>query len=545
MLTPAENYQDLTSRFAWQIPLRYNIGVDVCDKWAAADPDRLALIHVSGHDGGGEGSIERYSFGDLRRLSNQLANLLRARGLAPGDRLGILLSQAPETALAHIAAYKLGAVAVPLFTLFGSEALAYRLADSGARALVTDRAGIDKIGPIRDRLPDLDILLCRDGPGPGAALDLRREMARASDEFRPVDSLADDPAMIIYTSGTTGPPKGALHAHRVLLGHLPGVEMPHELFPKPGDLFWTPADWAWIGGLIDVLLPSWHHGVPVLSHRFAKFDPEAAFRLMADFNVRNVFMPPTALKMMRNATPPQSAGRRPALRSIGSGGETLGEELLDWGRETFGLTINEFYGQTECNLVLGNCAGIMPVRPGSMGRAVPGHHVAVVGAAGEALPPGTPGTIAIRRPDPVMFLAYWQNPEATAQKFAGDWLLTGDRGVQDDEGYFTFVGRDDDVITSAGYRIGPGEIEDCLIKHEAVAMAAAVGIADPLRTERVKAFVVLNDGIPPSAALAREIRDYVKTRLAAHEYPREIEFIDNLPMTATGKIMRRELRQRG
>jgi acetyl-CoA synthetase len=545
MLTPAKNYQDLTNRFAWQIPERYNIGVDVCDKWAARDPDRLALIHLGGGDAGARGPIERYSFGDLRRLSNQLANLLEARGLRPGDRLAILLPQAPETALAHIAAYKLGVVAVPLFTLFGTEALAYRLANCGAKALVTDHAGIEKIGEIRDRLPDLEILLCRDGPGPGAALDLRREMARASDDFRPRDSLADDPAMIIYTSGTTGPPKGALHAQRVLLGHLPGVEMPHELFPKPGDLFWTPADWAWIGGLIDVLLPSWHHGVPVLSHRFAKFDPEEAFNLMADFKVRNVFMPPTALKMMRGVNPSRSASRRVDLRSIGSGGETLGEELLDWGRETFGLTINEFYGQTECNLVVGNCAGIMPVRSGSMGRAVPGHDVAVVDEEGKTLPPGTPGTIAIRRPDPVMFLEYWRNPEATAQKFAGDWLLTGDSAVQDDEGYFSFVGRDDDVITSAGYRIGPGEIEDCLIKHEAVAMAAAVGIADPLRTQRVKAFVVLNDGVTPSEALAREIQDYVKSRLAAHEYPREVKFIDVLPMTATGKIMRRKLREKG
>jgi acetyl-CoA synthetase len=358
-----------------------------------------------------------------------------------------------------------------------------------------------------------------------------------------VDTGADEPALIIYTSGTTGPPKGALHGHRALLGHLPGVELPQELFPQPGDLFWTPADWAWIGGLLDVLLPAWHHGVPVLAHRFAKFDPEQAFRLMAEVGVRNAFLPPTALKMMRRVANPRDRWSYD-LRSIGSGGETLGQELLDWGRQTFGLTVNEFYGQTECNLIVSNCAGIMPVKAGSMGRAVPGHQVAVVDPQGQAVPMGETGTIAVKRPDPVMFLEYWNNPEASAAKFAGDWLLTGDLGRQDEAGYFRFVGRDDDVITSSGYRIGPGEIEDCLIKHPAVAVAAAVGVADPLRTQRVKAFIVVNPGHEPNQRLAKEIQDFVRSRLAAHEYPREVAFVDSLPMTATGKIMRRELRRR-
>ncbi len=535
MLPAAKTYDDLIAAFAWQVPSRYNIGVDVCDKWAAREPDRLALIHLRA-----DGRVENWTFGRLRAQSNRLANLLRARGVGRGDRVGILLAQGPETALAHIAAYKLGAIAVPLFVLFGPEALQYRLADSGAKALVTDAAGAEKVAGIRAALPDLTLVLTRGGQVEGS-LDLAVEMAKASDAFDPVATAADDAALIIYTSGTTGPPKGALHAHRVLLGHLPGVELPHEFFPQSGDLFWTPADWAWIGGLIDVLLPAWHHGVPVLAHRFAKFDPEAAFRLMGDFRVRNVFMPPTALKMMRQAAKPTGRG---TLRSLASGGETLGEELLAWGRETFGLTINEFYGQTECNLVLGNCAGLMPARPGSMGRPIPGHRVAVVDETGRPLPDGETGTIAVQRPDPVMFLGYWNNPEAKARKFAGDWLLTGDRGSRDDDGYFRFVGRDDDIITSGGYRIGPGEIEDCLIQHPAVAMAAVVGVPDALRTERIKAFLVLQAGHAPSPALEREVQDFVRDRLAAHEYPRDIAFIDQLPMTATGKIMRRELRGR-
>ena len=540
MLTPAESYEELRARFRWAVPARYNIGVDVCDKWAG-EPDRLALVYKRGPGEPGP-EVRRYSFRDLKRLSNKLANALQAHGLARGARLGILLPQAPETALAHIAAYKLGAIAVPLFTLFGAEALEYRLADSGATALVTNAEGLAKIAEIRERLPALEFVPCIDGPGAGAP-GFHQELDKARDSSAPVDTAADDPALIIYTSGTTGPPKGALHAHRTLLGHLPGVEMPQDLFPEPGDLFWTPADWAWIGGLIDVLLPSLHHGVPVLAHRMAKFDPEDAFRLIAEFGVRNAFFPPTALKMMRRVARPRERWDY-ALRSIGSGGETLGAELLDWGRETFGLTVNEFYGQTECNLVVANCARIMAVRPGSMGRAVPGHEIAIVDDAGTPLPYGEPGTIAIHRPDPVMFLEYWNDPAATGNKFARGWLLTGDTGARDQDGYFRFVGRADDVISSGGYRIGPGEVEDCLIKHPAVAMAAVIGVPDDLRGARVKAFVVLDAGATASDDLAAEIQDFVKTRLAAHEYPREVEFIAALPLTATGKIMRKDLRAR-
>jgi acetyl-CoA synthetase len=532
MLPQAANYPELIEKFRWQIPEHYNIGVDACDKWA--DTDRLALIHLRE-----DGSTQRYSFADLKRLSNRCANLLETQGVEEGDRVAILLAQGPETAIAHLATYKLGAIAVPLFTLFGEEALEYRLADSGARVVVTDRGAAAKIAAIRDRLPALEAVISIDGGE--HTLDWHQLMARASDGFLPVDTLANDPALIIYTSGTTGPPKGALHAHRVLLGHLPGVEMPQSFFPQPGDLIWTPADWAWIGGLLDVLLPAWHHGVPVLAHRFAKFDPEKAFRLLADYGVRNAFLPPTALKIMRTVSSPAKT----QLRSLGSGGETLGTEILDWARATFGVTVNEFYGQTECNLVVSNCAEIMPVKPGSMGRPVPGHRLAIVDDDGRELPAGEPGTIAVRRPDPVMFLEYWRNPEATAAKFRGDFLMTGDQGVTDDDGYLRFVGRDDDVITSGGYRIGPGEIEDCLLKHPAVAMAAAVGVPDPIRTERLKAFIVLKPGRSGDEALVREIQDFVKTRLAAHEYPREVAFVDALPMTATGKVIRKALREQG
>jgi acetyl-CoA synthetase len=540
VLRPAKTYAETVGAFGWDIPARYNIGIDVADKHVAAGRAlEPALIYEVE-----SGAVERYSFADIVRKSNQLANLLRAYNIRPGDRVAILLPQRPETAISHVAVYKAGMIAVPLFTLFGPDAIEYRLADSGARALITDTASIEKLAAIRARLPELACLLIVDGTGSeaGLAIDLRQMMAAASERFTPVDTLADDPAIIIYTSGTTGPPKGALHAHRVLLGHLPGVEMPHEFFPQPGDHFWTPADWAWIGGLFDVLLPAWHHGVPVLAYRFRKFDPEESFALMARHGVRNVFLPPTALKLMRQVTRPRQ--RYPfALRTVGSGGETLGGELLSWGQEHLGVTVNEFYGQTECNLVVANCAAIMAPEPGSMGRPVPGHDVAILGEDGDVCAPGVEGEIAVRRPDPVMFLRYWNNPEATTRKFSGDWMLTGDRGRSNEDGRVWFVGRADDVITSAGYRIGPGEIEECLMKHPAVALAAAVGIPDPLRTEVVKAFVVLKPSHAPSPGLATEIQEFVKASLAAHEYPRLIEFIESLPMTATGKIMRRELRQ--
>ncbi|TYC69968.1 AMP-binding protein [Stappia sp. BW2] len=533
----ATSYDDLSDRFKWQIPDRFNIGVAICDDWAAREPNREALVYTDE-----DGTATSYTYDDLRRLSNQLANLLTARGVQPGDRIGVLMPQRPETAFAHIAALKLGAITIPLFTLFGEEALEYRLKDSGAKAVITDASGAAKLATIRDRLPELTTIFCADEDVPGAE-SLHHHMAGHEGKFTPFDTAPDDPAIIIYTSGTTGQPKGALHGHRVLLGHLPGVEMSHDLLGQPGDRIWTPADWAWIGGLLDVLMPALYLGVPVVACRFRKFTADAAFQLLQDQKIRNTFLPPTALKMMRQVEAPEDRWQF-ALRSVASGGETLGAELIDWGRRTFGLTINEFYGQTECNMIVSSCARLMEARPGIMGRPVPGHHVSVVSDAGEELPAGTLGNIAVKRPDPVMFLSYWNNMEATEKKFAGDWLLTGDTGIRDDAGWIRFVGRDDDVITSSGYRIGPGEIEDCLIRHPAVAMAGVVGKPDSQRTEIVKAYIVLKNGIEPSDKLAGEIADFVKTRLAAHEYPREVAFVSALPLTTTGKVIRRELRAR-
>jgi acetyl-CoA synthetase len=536
MLTETTNYNQLYRNFRWDIPARFNMAIACCDRHADGS-GRTALIYVD-EDGG----TQRTSFDELRAFSNAFANVLVADGLARGDRVAVFLSQSLELPVAHLAAFRAGFVSVPLFTLFGEDALEFRLADSGAKAVVTDETGWEKLVKIRDRLPYLQDIYVTSGAIHAGAKSFWAAIEDAAEDFATVDTSADDPAIIIYTSGTTGNPKGALHAHRVLLGHMPNVEMVHDFFPKPDDVMWTPADWAWIGGLFDALFAAWYHGVPVVGHRAKKFDALAAMRLMADHGVRNVFLPPTAIKLMRQAAV-KPAGVK--LRSMLTGGESLGAELLGWVRATFGIDAHEVYGQTECNLVVGSNSRLFPIRPGSMGKATPGFDVRIVSEQGEELPRGQRGIIGVRQPHPVTMIEYWKNPEATAKKYAGEFLLTGDLGVQDRDGYFWYVSREDDVITSAGYRVGPSEIEHTLLKHPAVALSAVVGIPDPIRTEAIKAWIVLRPGFAASDDLAREIQNFVKVQLAAHEYPRFVQFAESLPMTATGKVLRRELRALG
>ena len=519
----------LRRAFRWNVPDGFNMADACCDSWARDEPGRVAVTHVGRE-------TRDWTFGELKEASDRLAGAFADAGVGRGDRVGVLLGQSPETLIAHLATWKRGGISIPLFSLFGPDALAFRLADSGTKAVVTDAAGAEKLAAVRGELPDLAEVFVVGG---GTGRDFWGEVEAAT-PVDPVPVGAEDPAVIIYTSGTTGPPKGALHAHRFLIGHLPSVELHHEGFPKPGDVGWTPADWAWIGGLMDMAMPCLYHGVRLISCRMRKFDADEAYRLIADQRVRNLFLPPTALKLMRQAEVPEDVD----IRTIGSGGEALGADLLAWAQDALGVTINEFYGQTECNLVLASCAGSMAVKPGSMGQAVPGHEVAVIDAEGQVVAPGTVGEIAVKRPDPVMFLGYWNLPEKTAAKFTGDWMRTGDLGVCDDDGYFTYVSRDDDVITSAGYRIGPTEIETCLTGHPDVVMAAAVGVPDETRGEVVKAYVVLRDGAA-TEGLADRLIQWVREKVSPHVAPRIVEFVDDLPMTATGKIMRRSLRDPG
>ncbi|NTF82488.1 AMP-binding protein [Rhizobium rhizogenes] len=536
-LPPRDTYEALYRDFHWEIPAKFNIGRAVCDDWAEREPERICLEHFSP-----DGHHLSLSYGELRDRSAAFANALRALGVERGDRVALLLPQSFETVVAHVAIYKMGAIALPLALLFGAEALEYRLKVSGASAIVTNRFGLERLRPIRGHLPELTHVISIDGGEDGVAgfADL---VAAHPPLFKVADTGPDDPALMIFTSGTTGPPKGALHGHRVLPGHIPGMQFAHEGFPRPSDKLWTPSDWAWAGGLLNALLPSLMLGVPVVSSPAQKFDAHTAFRIMAEMGVRNAFIPPTALRLLKSIDNPRAIYDL-KLRTIGSAGEALGRETYEWARSSLGVTVNEFFGQTECNFVLSSSAAFGVSRGGATGKPVPGHRVAIVDAEGREVSVGESGQIAIKRPDPVMFLGYWQDEKAMAAKFAGDWMLTGDLGRQDAEGYISFIGRDDDVITSSGYRIGPSEIEDCLGGHPAVQLAAAVGKPDAVRTEIVKAYVVLAPGHAPSEALAVEIRDWVKTRLSMHEYPREIEFVDELPLTTSGKVIRRLLRDR-
>lgn len=332
MLEHKRTYEEVYNSFRWPVPEYYNIGADVCDKWAE-ERYRLALIYEDE-----EGRTEKFTFWDIKGLSNRLANALKAHGIERGDRVGIFLPQYPETAISHIAIYKVAGIAIPLFTLFGPDALEYRLGNSEAKAIITDGANLEKVLQIKDQLAHFKIIIVTKWKPEEGVLDFWKLVENGSPYFEAVRTKADDPALIVYTSGTTGPPKGALHAHRVVLGHVPGVESFHNFFPQKDDLYWTPADWAWIGGLIDVLLPSWHHGVPVVAYRAKKFDPEQAFYLISKYGICNAFMPPTALKMMRQVKEPKKRYDY-KMRTIGCGGETLGEELraVDGGRRSRNL----------------------------------------------------------------------------------------------------------------------------------------------------------------------------------------------------------------
>jgi acetyl-CoA synthetase len=529
-------YEEVYNTFRWEIPSRFNIAEAVCSRHAGATPDAPALIYEQA-----DGNVRIWSFREVEETASRLANALDHLGVKRGTIVGIHLPQCPESLISHVAVQKLGGIALPLFNLFGPDAIEYRLRDSGALVIITTTGGWERVGSAIKSVETLSHVVCADGKSSGEYLGFWDLVERGSPNRANADTGPDDPAILMYTSGTTGNPKGVLHAGRVLLGHLPGVSLPQDMFPQSGDRFWTPADWAWAGGLLDVLLPSLYHGVPVVGAARAKFDPEWAFAFLAKHGVRNVFMPPTALRLMRQVPDPRSRFAY-NVRSIGTGGEKLGEDMIAWGQETFGLTLNEFFGQTEVNLVVGNSGKLFPVRPGSMGRAIPGHIVEIVNDEGTVLPPGEPGIVAVRRPDPVMFLEYWRRPDATREKFRGDWCLLGDVAVKDEDGYFWFHGRDDDIISSSGYRIGPGEVEECLQKHPAVALAGVIGSPDPIRGEIVVAFIVPKPGVQPSEELANEIQAFVRERLAAHEYPRRIRFIDQMPMTITGKIRRVDLR---
>ena len=540
MLANLPTYEEIYDQFEWQIPDKFNMGSAICEKYAFTEPERTALIGWKT-----QGEVEICNYRELHEKSNGLANAFSKHGLKQGDRVAIILPQCAQTVISHLAIYKSGAIGVPLARLFAPDALSYRLKHSGARFIITNQVGLKKISAIKNNLEMAETIFVVDGK-PGDNIGFDEAIENSNIHFSAIETSSNSPALIIYTSGTTGPPKGALHGHRVLLGHIPGLQVHHEFIPQGGDIGWTPADWAWAGGLLNILLPCLYMGVPVVYGGMDRFDSELAFELMAQTKVTCAFIPPTALRLMKTVEEPTR--RYPIkIRTIGSGGESLGRDTCNWAKRELGIDINEFYGQTECNLVISGFGARAIMKPGSIGKPVPGHKVALLNEAGKLCKPGERGEVAIGRPDPVMFLNYWRDEEATAEKFKGDWMLTGDQCVVDDEGYFHFVGRDDDIISSSGYRLGPGEIEDCLISHPAVKLAVAVGKPDKLRGEIIKAYIVLDDQLALNddlATLIRKIQIHVKERLAANIFPHEIEIVEEIVLTTTGKVIRRVFRER-
>lgn len=595
-----DNYQQLHSQFRWLVPAEFNIAEVCCRRWAqAADAGQRIAMHADG-----PGLQPRaHTYAELQHQANRLSNALAQLRVGKGDRVAIVLPQRFETAVAYMAVLQLGAVAMPLSTLFGPEALEFRLNDSAAAVAICDDASIVVIQNIRGNCEALRHVIgvgdsASGDSGGGAAgmadLDYAALLAQHPPEYDTVLTRADDPALLVYTSGTTGNPKGALIPHRALIGNLTGFVCSQNWFgfdplprkkspspvrgrdgegastegttsslpePKTPSVFWSPADWTWTGGLMDALLPTLYFGRPIVAWN-GRFSPQTAFELLQKYEVTHTFLFPTALKAMMKAYPQPKKFFKLRLQAIMSAGEVVGDAVFAYCQKELGVTVNEMFGQTEVNYIVGNCSIFWPARPGSMGKGYPGHWVAVIDETGKECPAGTVGEVAINRydvhghADPIFFLGYWKNEAGTREKYTGDWCRTGDLALRDKDGYLWYQGRADDMFKAAGYRIGPGEIENCLVKHPAVANAAVVPKPDTERGALVKAYVVLT----PEAAAERghepvsrnewerrlmiDLQRHVKGQLAPYEYPKEIEFLDALPMTTTGKVQRRVLRLR-
>ena len=586
--TSQDFYQAMQQGFHWQVPEHFNMAEACSRRWAAQPdaPKRVAILEHAAADASGRAVAPRsYTYAQLQQAADALSHVLTGLGVRRGDRVAIVLPQRFETAVAYVAVMQMGAVAMPLSLLFGPEALEYRLQDSEAVVAIVDASSVSNVLAVRTQCPALREVIGVDLSNASDMLhvdvDYTHAIAAQQRVFTAVQTKADEGAVLIYTSGTTGPPKGALIPHRALIGNLTGfvcsqnwfgfatqaaqgqVSSAAHLPTGSNAVFWSPADWAWTGGLMDALLPTLYFGRPIVAWN-GRFSPELAFTLMQQHEVTHTFLFPTALKAMMKAYPKPSSQFKLKLQAMMSAGEAVGDAVFGYCQTQLGVTVNEMFGQTEINYIVGNCAmewGVMgagvsahrknvgwPAKPGSMGKGYPGHRVAVIDDEGHECPVGVPGDVALNRynqhgqPDPIFFLGYWKNETSTLGKYTGDWCRTGDMAVRDEDGYLWYQGRADDVFKAAGYRIGPSEIENCLVKHSAVANAAVVPKPDAERGALVKAYVVLAPGYEASDALVADLQLHVRGKLAPYEYPKEIEFIRELPMTTTGKVQRRVLR---
>ncbi|MFM7802308.1 MAG: acyl-CoA synthetase [Limnohabitans sp.] len=566
----SDNHAQMHSQFRWSVPEHFNIAHVCSRRWASSESHASTAAVITHHTN--PQLTETRSYAQLQHAADALSRLLAKHGVKEGDRVALVLPQRFETAVAYMAVWQMGAIAVPLSQLFGPEALLFRMQDAGVVLAIVDQASAQTVAALKRQCPALQTCLSMDGGGGDVFFDALQDHRQAAPwPLHP--TKANDPAVLIYTSGTTGPPKGALIPHQALIGNLSGFVCSQNWFGfspcvsnhlGQGDLptgsqaiMWSPADWTWTGGLMDALLPTLYFGRPMVAWS-GRFSADLAFELMQQHRVTHTFLFPTALKAMMKAYPHPSARFQWDLQAIMSAGEAVGDAVFAYCRDELGVTVNEMFGQTEVNYIVGNCAmngdtldGVgWPAKPGSMGRAYPGHRVAVIDEEGRECAVGEMGDVALHRydvhgqPDPIFFLGYWNQPQATLDKYTGDWCRTGDLATRDAQGYLWYQGRADDVFKSAGYRIGPSEIENCLVKHPAVANAAVVPKPDAERGNLVKAYVVLAAGFAPSDALIEALQQHVRGLLASYEYPKEIEFIDQLPMTTTGKVQRRVLRLR-
>lgn len=529
-------YEEMVASFDWEVPERYNIGVDTVDKHAT---DRLAMLWEDW-----EGNERRLTFGDIKTLSNRIANVLADAGVNEGDRVAVMLPSVPETAAAFVASYKLGAVLLSLSQLYGDDGIAHRLSDSEAKILITDgknRARLEGMGGRVSSLERVVVLNAGDSLVDGD-LDLDEAMGAASEEFTPVDTRADDPAQLYYSSGTTGQAKGILHAQRYLLGHNE-YEFCHDV--REDEVFHSTGEWAWIAGIVPGLLGPWRYGVPVavFQRKGGAYDPAQTFRLLEKHQVGNLFTTPTALRAMTQAKDPGSEYDI-KLRIACSAGEPLNPEVIRWFQSQFGIPVLDYYGLTESYPLCGNFPTV-DIRHGSMGKPLPGWEVKLLEVGSEQeVARGEAGEIClVARSNPHYPLGYWNRPEDTEEVFGGDYFRTKDVARMDEDGYVWYEGRADDVIISAGYRIGPFEVESAILELPEVVEAAAVASPDEQRGHIVKAFVRLAPEVEGSDELVDKIKQHVRKAYAAYAYPREVEFVVDLPKTLTGKIRRIDLRE--
>jgi acyl-coenzyme A synthetase/AMP-(fatty) acid ligase len=530
MITIRRSYEELIAGFRWQVPDEFNFGALV-DAWAT-DRSRVALYWEDE-----AGRTARLTFWDLKQRTNRCMNALAGLGVQRGDPVLVMLPRVPEWQTAMVGAIKLGALVIPCTTSLRAKDIAYRVRHSGARAIVTAVGQVPEVTAALADGPDLPVRLAVGG-APAGWHDFDAALARASPGGVPARTRTTEPALCYYTSGTTREPKAVLHTHAYPFTHRWTGEYWLDL--RRTDLHWTTSDTGWAKAAYGVLFGPWMNGVPVFMFD-GRFDPEREMDLLERYEISVLCAPPTEYRLLVKQD--LRRWKLPRLRHCTGAGEPLNPEVIHAWHDAFGLLVHDGYGQTESILLAANLPG-MPIRPGSMGKPFPGHDLRVIDEDGSPVAPGEVGDLALRGHPPSLFREYWKSPADTAACRRGEWYVTGDRARADEDGYLWFVGRADDVIISAGYRIGPFEVESALLEHPAVVESAVVASPDADRGEVVKAFVVLRAGHAAGEALARALQDHVKRVTAPYKYPREIEFVDALPKTVSGKIRRVELRER-